>query len=217
MSHIELLLDGARELGINLTEEKLKLFSIYLKDLKKWNRVYNLTAIRDDKDIVIKHFIDSLSYLKAIPVRKGLKVIDIGTGAGFPGIPIKICHPEIILTLVDSSMKKTLFLKHICRVLGLANVEIIQKRAEEHMEVFGSSFDVLVTRALYKIKDLLKFGIPVLKSGGFLVISKGPVTEKELKETSKIISEIDVRFKDVINITLPHSNIKRNLIVFERY
>lgn len=217
MRPLDLLLKGANELGIDLTEEKLRLFSVYLKDLKKWNRAYNLTAIRDDKDIVIKHFIDSLSYLKAIPVRKGLKVIDIGTGAGFPGIPIKICHPEIILTLVDSSMKKTLFLKHICRALGLENVEIIQKRAEGLMEVFGSSFDVLVTRALYKIKDLLTFGIPVLKSGGFLVVSKGPVAEKELKETNKIMSEIEVRVKDVINITLPHSNIKRNLIVIERH
>lgn len=216
MRPLDILLRGSRELGIDLTEDNLRLFSIYLRDLKKWNRVYNLTALKDDKEIVLKHFLDSLVYLKAIPVRKGLKVIDIGTGAGFPGIPLKICHPEIALTLVDSSMKKTIFLKHICRVLVIEDVEIIQKRVEELVEVFGPSFDVLVTRALYKIKDLLRSGIPILKSGGIMLVSKGPAGERELKEAKDTITKAGATVKDIISITLPYSNLKRNLIVFER-
>ncbi len=217
MRPLELLLKGTKDLGINITEDQINLFSIYLRDLKKWNRVYNLTAIRDDKGIVLKHFIDSLSYLKAIPVRKGLKVIDIGTGAGFPGIPIKICHPDIVLTLVDSSMKKTLFLRHICRALSLEGLEIIQKRAEELKNDFESSFDILLTRALYKVNDLLSFGIPLMKRGGILVVSKGPSGEKEFKEANKMMVEMEARIKDIISITLPQSNIKRNLIAIERY
>lgn len=217
MRPLELLLKGAKDFGINITEDQISLFSIYLRDLKKWNRIYNLTAIRDDKGIVLKHFIDSLSYLKAIPVRKGLKVIDIGTGAGFPGIPIKICHPDIVLTLVDSSMKKTLFLRHICRALSLEGLEITQKRAEELKNDFESSFDILLTRALYKVKNLLSFGIPLLKRGGILVVSKGPSGEKELKEANKMMTEMEARIKGIINITLPQSNIKRNLIAIERY
>lgn len=217
MRHLELLLKGAKGLGINITEDQINLFSIYLRDLKKWNRVYNLTAIKNDKGIVLKHFIDSLSYLKAIPVRKGLRVIDIGTGAGFPGIPIKICHPDIVLTLVDSSMKKTLFLRHICRALSLEGLEVIQKRAEELKDDYESSFDILLTRAIYKIKDMLSFGIPLLKRGGIIVISKGPSGEKELKEANKMMAEAEARIKDIISITLPQSNIKRNLIAIERY
>ncbi|MEK6690533.1 MAG: 16S rRNA (guanine(527)-N(7))-methyltransferase RsmG [Nitrospirota bacterium] len=217
MRHLELLLKGAKDLGINITEDQINLFSIYLRDLKKWNRVYNLTAIKNDKGIVLKHFIDSLSYLKAIPVRKGLRVIDIGTGAGFPGIPIKICHPDIVLTLVDSSMKKTLFLRHICRALSLEGLEVIQKRAEELKDDYESSFDILLTRAIYKIKDMLSFGIPLLKRGGIIVISKGPSGEKELKEANKMMAEAEARIKDIISITLPQSNIKRNLIAIERY
>lgn len=217
MRHLELLLKGAKDLGINITEDQINLFSIYLRDLKKWNRVYNLTAIKNDKGIVLKHFIDSLSYLKAIPVRKGLRVIDIGTGAGFPGIPIKICHPDIVLTLVDSSMKKTLFLRHICRALSLEGLEVIQKRAEELKDDYESSFDILLARAIYKIKDMLSFGIPLLKRGGIIVISKGPSGEKELKEANKMMAEAEARIKDIISITLPQSNIKRNLIAIERY
>lgn len=217
MMHLELLLKGAKNLGINITEDQINLFSIYLRDLKKWNRVYNLTAIKNDKGIVLKHFIDSLSYLKAIPVRKGLRGIDIGTGAGFPGIPIKICHPDIVLTLVDSSMKKTLFLRHICRALSLEGLEVIQKRAEELKDDYESSFDILLTRAIYKIKDMLSFGIPLLKRGGIIVISKGPSGEKELKEANKMMAETEARVKSIISIALPQSNIKRNLIAIERY
>lgn len=215
MRPIELLIKGAQELGITLTEEKLRLFYIYLRDLKKWNRVYNLTAIRDDEGIVLKHFIDSLSYLKAIPARKGLSIIDVGTGAGFPGIPLKICHPEMILTLVDSSTKKTLFLSHICRILGFKDIKIIQKRFEA-IEDLGHSFDILVTRALYKIKDLLRYGIPILKPGGLIVVSKGPAFESEIREAEKEMAEGSAKVKDIISIILPQSNLKRNLIVFVR-
>jgi 16S rRNA (guanine527-N7)-methyltransferase len=216
MRHEGLLLKGAKELGIDLTEKKLSLFSIYLRDLKKWNRVYNLTAIKDNEGIILKHFIDSLAYLKVIPIRKGLRIIDVGTGAGFPGLPLKICFPEIDLTLVDSSIKKTLFLKHICRALGMVDPDIIQKRFEDLEKDFSSSFDILLTRALYKIKDLLKYGFPLLKSGGFIIVSKGPAFEKEIREAEKKMAEMGAKLKDIISLTLPVSNLKRNLIVIER-
>jgi len=216
MRPLDILRKGAQDLGINLSEEKLNLFSIYLKDLKKWNRVYNLTAIKDNEGIVIKHFLDSLSYLKAIPIKRGLRIIDVGTGAGFPGIPIKIYHPEIRITLVDSSMKRTAFLNHIIMVLGLKDIRVIQKRFEELQNDLGPSFDILVARALNNLKNLLRLGIPLLKGGGLMIVSKGPAFEKEIKEANKEMADRGVRLKDIINLTLPMSNLKRNLVVIER-
>jgi len=216
MGPLRLLSDRAKELSITLTDQQLSLFSAYLKDLKRWNRVHNLTAIRDDEGIVLKHFIDSLSYLKAIPLRKGLRIIDIGTGAGFPGLPIRIVRPEILLTLIDSSMKKILFLRHICRALGLEDIEIVQERFENLEGDFGNSFDILITRALSKVKDVLRYGAPLLKKGGLIVISKGPALETEVRSAEKDMLEAGARIRDIIDITLPGSNLKRKIIVFEK-
>ncbi len=121
----QLLVNGARELGIELSDSQVDACFQYLSELKKWNRKINLTAIRDDRDIIIKHFLDSFSFLKGFMPREGLRLLDMGSGAGFPALPVKIAHGEIEITMVESVKKKASFLRHIIRTLDLKGVEVL--------------------------------------------------------------------------------------------
>jgi 16S rRNA (guanine527-N7)-methyltransferase len=203
----ELLKEGLRELDIAFSEEQIHAFMVFLSELKKWNRAYNLTGIKEDKDIVIKHFLDSLLYLKAIP-EGAVKVADIGSGAGFPGIPVKIIRPEIGMYLIEPSGKKTAFLRHIVKNIGLDRIEVIEKRVEEVTSGrdLPSPVDLAVTRALFSIKEFIEKSSHIVKQGGTLILNKGPKVNEELK----IIK--DIRY-EIFICTLPLSGIKRNIIV----
>jgi 16S rRNA (guanine527-N7)-methyltransferase len=203
----ELLKDGLIELGFTPSEEQINAFMVYLSNLKKWNKAYNLTGLKNDEDIVIKHFFDSLLYLKAMPDGE-IKVADIGSGAGFPGIPIKIICPEIDMYLIESSGKKSAFLRHIIRELQLKKIKVIEKRIEE-IEVnqqIPLSVDVAVTRALFTVKDFVKKASHIVKQGGMLILNKGPKVKEELK----IIK--DIKYK-ILTVNLPLSDIKRYIVI----
>ncbi len=204
---VELLKNGFSELNLSLSENQIQSFIIYLGELKKWNKAYNLTRIVDDREIIIKHFFDSLLYLKALPGEE-IKVADIGSGAGFPGIPIKIVRPEIKMFLIEPTLKKITFLKHIIWKLGLKDISIIQNRIEKVRvnQDIEQPVDVAVTRALFGSRDFLKKTSHIIKKNGFLVLSKGPKTGEELKELK------DVRSK-IISVSLPLTDITRNIIV----
>ncbi|MBI5187921.1 MAG: 16S rRNA (guanine(527)-N(7))-methyltransferase RsmG [Nitrospirae bacterium] len=206
----ELIRDGLVELGLIPSKEQINAFMVYLSELKKWNKAYNLTGLRKDEDIIIKHFLDSLLYLKAIPDGK-IKVTDVGSGAGVPGIPIKIIRPEIEMYLIEPSRKKTAFLRHIIKQLGLKKIEVIEKRIEEIQES-GFSVDVAVTRALFNIKDFVKKASPVVREGGYFILSKGPKVKEEL---SKIKIK---RIKDItiFELSLPLVNTKRFIVMIEK-
>ncbi|GBE05433.1 MAG TPA: 16S rRNA (guanine(527)-N(7))-methyltransferase RsmG [Nitrospirae bacterium] len=184
MKSKQLLKKGLDELGISCSKEQINAFMTYLSELKKWNRAYNLTALKTDEDIIIKHFLDSLLYLKAVPART-LNIADFGTGAGFPGIPIRIIRPEIKLALVDSSGKKCAFLRHITRTLDLNEVRVLESRVEALAKEHKRSYDVIVSRATFKIKDFIKKACPYIKENGTLVLSKGPRVQEEIKEVEK--------------------------------
>ena len=203
----QLLKDGLIALGLPTSDEQIHAFSIYLSELKKWNKAYNLTGLKKDEDIIIKHFLDSLLYLKAIP-DGGIKVADIGTGAGFPGIPIKIIRPEISMYLIEPSGKKSAFLRHIIRLLQLRNINVIEKRIEEVKvnQELTSPVDVAVTRALFDIKEFIKKASHIVKKDGLLILNKGPKVKEELMGIEGMTYEILV-------IALPLSNIKRNIVV----
>ena len=203
----ELIKDGLRELGLTPSEKQINTFMIYLTELKKWNKAYNLTGLEKDEDIIVKHFLDSLLYLKAMPGGE-IKVADIGSGAGFPGIPIKIIRPEIEMYLIEPSRKKSVFLSHIIKKLQLKKIEVIEKRIEQIKGILESplSVDVAVTRALFSIKDFIKKVSHIVKQGGILILNKGPKVNEEIKILR------DIRY-EILTLNLPLSDINRNIVI----
>jgi 16S rRNA (guanine527-N7)-methyltransferase len=208
---IELLKNGIKELGLPCSEEQASAFMTYLSELKKWNRAYNLTALKTDADIIIKHFLDSLLYLKALPPGT-LKLADAGSGAGFPGIPLKIVRPEIVITLIESSGKKTAFLRHITRQLNLSGTNVIEQRLEHLGKEFEKGFDVIVSRATFCAADFLKMACPYVKDNGRLILNKGPKVSEELKVLEQACHEKVPAF-EVMTVHLPFADVQRNLIV----
>ena len=212
MTPRELLIAGTRELDISLSIDQVNSFFVYLAELKKWNRKINLTAITEERDAVIKHLLDSLSYLKGFSPAQGLRLLDMGSGAGFPAIPIKLAMPGISVTLVESVKKKTSFLRHVVRTLSLENVQIIDKRTHDLAEPFLLSFDVVTARAFAEMSASLEAGVPFLKHGGVKVLSRGP--EEAISE--QLMAKAGVALEKKIELTLPHSDYRRVIWVFRR-
>lgn len=211
MKTAELLIKGLKELDITCTEPQINAFLAFLSELKKWNRRYNLTALKTNHDIVIKHFIDSLLYLKAIP-EHCTKMADAGAGAGFPGIPIKIIRPEIEMTLIEPTRKKASFLRHIIRQLKLSEVDVLDKRIENLGIDYNEKFDVIVSRATFSIINFLKAADPFVKKSGILVLNKGPKVSEELNDLKRSPYPGSV-IRQVLQAQLPLLNIKRNIVV----
>ncbi|MEK6673432.1 MAG: 16S rRNA (guanine(527)-N(7))-methyltransferase RsmG [Nitrospirota bacterium] len=203
----ELLIKGFQELSLSYSDNQVIAFMTYLNELKKWNRAYNLTSLKTDEDIIIKHFLDSLLYLKAIPENR-LSIMDVGSGAGFPGIPIGIMRPENEIYLIEPSRKKAAFLTHIISTLRIDNVEVVEKRVEdlESMDV-----DIAVTRALFDIVDFCKKVSPVLDRGGNIILSKGPKVQEELKG----IEKEGLDFK-ILDTRLPLTDIRRFIVIVRK-
>jgi 16S rRNA (guanine527-N7)-methyltransferase len=189
-------------LGFRLTESQIEKFLTYLSELKKWNKKINLTAIEDDRLIVIKLFLESLIFTYGFKPDETKNILDIGTGAGFPGIPIKIVHPKIFFALLDSSRKKVAFLKHICRQLDLSGVECIAERAEDvaNQEKYKGYFDVVVSKGAAEIKNLLKVSLPLLKPNGLFITQKGDDLEIELKNAVEEMKKGKWVIKDIMEI-----------------
>jgi 16S rRNA (guanine527-N7)-methyltransferase len=203
----ELFRKGLKELGYIPETDRLNAFMTYLTELKKWNKAYNLTGLKKDEDIIIKHFLDSLLYLKVMPEGE-IKVADIGSGAGFPGIPLKIICPEMQMYLIEPSRKKAVFLSHIIRTLQLKKIEVIETRIEETKvnRELPLSVDVAVTRALFDIKDFIKKASHIMKQSGILILNKGPKVKEELKMIK------DIKY-EIVTVNLPLSDIKRHIVI----
>ena len=201
----QLLRDGIEELGFRYSEKQVDAFITYLEELKKWNRAYNLTGLKTDREIIIKHFLDSLLFARALPP-EALTLADIGSGAGFPGIPMKIMLPHLTVFLIEPTQKKAVFLKHICNKLQLENVEIMDKRIEDIKDL---NVDAAVTRALYSIREFVDKAKDILNKNGVLILSKGPGLEKELAELSK--DQLAGLSRE--DFVLPFEDIVRHLIV----
>jgi len=198
-----ILIKGLKELSLPYNMEQIQAFRIYLEELKKWNKAYNLTSIKKDEDIIIKHFLDSLLYLHAIPEGR-IEIMDVGSGAGFPGIPLKIMRPDIKLYLIEPSRKKAGFLMHMIKTLRLIDTEVIEKRIEV---ISGLKVDIALTRALFDIKDFYEKAHHLLKEDGRLIMSKGPGIREE-------IERIEGRYRfEVHKIRLPLTEIYRNIVI----
>jgi 16S rRNA (guanine527-N7)-methyltransferase len=203
----ELLKQGLKELGLVASDDKINAFMTYLSELKKWNKAYNLTAVKKDGDIVVKHFLDSLLYLKALPESE-IRIADIGSGGGFPGVPLKIIRPEMKVYLIEPSRKKCAFLRHVVRQLRLKNTEVIEKRIEEVRisQELSEPVDVAVSRALFDISKFVRKTAAIVKEGGVLVLNKGPRIKEELKALK------DIRY-ELLTVKLPMSQITRYILV----
>ncbi len=215
---LELLASGALELDLELSSAQLEQFDEFARMLVEANRKHNLTRITDPHDIVTRHYLDSLTCLSAREIDRGSKVIDVGTGAGFPGIPMAIARNDLKLTLLDSLRKRLTFLEEAARELGLTNVEMVHARAEDagrdraHREVF----DVAVTRALSRVKVIVELCLPLVKVGGCLIVQKSKDVEDELDEARAMMGQLGGRLAEVARLTIPHTDIKRCLVIVEK-
>lgn len=218
MNSIQTLLDGISELNIELNEEQKNKFIIYKKLLKEWNKKINITAITDDKEIDIKHFLDSLTPNITNLFEGEKSVIDIGTGGGFPGLPLKIVNPSLKVTLLDSLNKRIIFLNEVIKSLNLKDVKAIHGRAEElgRTVEYREKYHVCISRAVASLDTLSEYCIPFVKKGGYFISMKGPDVEKELEESKKAINILGGNIETVEKIMLPESNISHSLIIIKK-
>ncbi len=210
-----LLIEGAKTFGIDLDEKAIEAFGLYLNELLKWNQKINLTAIRSEKGIVLKHFLDSLSVYPYLPKRSF--ILDIGSGAGFPGIPLKIVHPTVEMTLIDSVRKKVDFQRHILRILGLKGTEAIHGRVQdkEILRDLGGRFDILLSRAFSDLQTLLALSLPFLKQEGTVIAMKGEVDDEEMRLITGT-EGTHYRLQKTVPLILPFSSFKRTILLFEK-
>lgn len=204
------------KIDINLDNEICNKLYNYMNLLLEWNEKINLTAITDEKEIILKHFIDSFTINKFI--NSGDIMLDIGTGAGFPGLPIKIIRPEVDVFLMDSLNKRINFLNEVIESLQLKNIEAFHSRAEEMAKnnKFREKFDVVTSRAVAKLNILLEYMLPYTKIDGKCLCMKGPNIEEEIKEAEKALKILGGEIEKIEKIILPDSNIERKIIIIRK-
>lgn len=204
------------DLNLMFHEKQLDQFYNYMNILLEENEKINLTAITDPEEIITKHFIDSLTIYKYIG--NASKIIDIGTGAGFPGIPLKIINPNLNITLVDSLNKRINFINMVKNYLNLTNIDIIHARAEEHAKQikYREKYDIATSRAVASLNVLLEYLMPYVKIGGKCICMKGSNIDEELKESTKAIQILGGKIEKIEEITLPNTDIKRNIIIIKK-
>lgn len=216
-SEIEVFYRGLDNLGIELSNEQMQQFIDYYELLIEWNKVMNLTAITDFSEVIIKHFIDSLTIVKIIKLTNE-KILDLGTGAGFPGIPIKIVFPETDITLLDSLNKRLLFLNEVISKLQLSKIITLHGRAEDYGKdaKYREKYDLCVSRAVAKLSSLSEYCLPyVIKDGYFISYKSGKIDE-ELEASQKAIKILGAKVDQVSEFILPDTDIERKLIILKK-
>jgi len=218
MSNGQILSEGLEQLGIKTDENKLKKLILFKDALLEWNEKINLTTITDEREIFIKHFIDSATCLKSGIIKPESKVIDVGTGAGFPGMVLKILRDDITMTLLDSLNKRIVYLEDTVAKLGLKQVDIIHGRAEEYgaKPAYREKFDIVLSRAVASLNVLCEYCLPFIKKEGCFLCQKGPSYDDELKEAEKAIKLLGGRLDNIEEHKLPYSDIKHYILVIKK-
>lgn len=215
--NIDLLVRGFKLFDIELTDKEISSFRHYYKMLIEWNEKINLTAIVDEREVVIKHFIDSVSVLPFFP--DGVKsLIDVGTGAGFPGIPVKIVRNSMNITLLDSLEKRVNFLNSVINETGLTGIHAIHGRAEDFGQdnEYRECYDVGIARAVSALPVLCEYVMPFVRVGGYFIAMKGANVKDEISEGEKAVTVLGGEVEDVKNFKLPFDNIERNVILIKK-
>lgn len=213
-----LLKEKMQGIKVSLDDEQLKQFHRFYEMLIEWNKVMNLTGITEYEEIVEKHFVDSLSIVKCLDMSCVNKIIDVGTGAGFPGIPLKITFPNIEVVLLDSLNKRIRFLNNVIDELGLINIYTIHGRAEDfaRKEDYREQFELCVSRAVANLSTLSEYCLPYVKIGGMFVSYKSGNIDDEMLESKKAVQVLGGRIDKIVKFQLPDTDIKRSLVKIEK-
>lgn len=204
--------------NIKLTAEQVNQFARYAEELVAWNAHTNLTAIADPDGVRVRHFLDSLSVAAAVPMTPGLRLMDVGTGAGFPGLALRIAFPDIYVTLMEATGKKVAFLDHVVRQLGLSGVKTLHARAEEagHMPAERAAYDVVVARAVARLPALVEYLLPLAKVGGCCIAMKGSTAQEEARDAAHAMNRLGGRLKRIDTVTLPGVHEPHHLVIIDK-
>lgn len=210
------LIKQLKKIDIEIDEEKVIKFYKYMNLLIEWNEKINLTAIIEPNEIILKHFIDSITILKDI--KDGSTVVDVGTGAGFPGIPLSIMNPTLKITLVDSLNKRLIFLQEVINELDLKNVELVHARAEEfgRNKKYREKFDIATSRAVANLATLSEYLLPLVKINGKVISMKAGNASQEIEDAKKAIKTLGGNINNIEEFNLPQSDIGRTIIIIDK-
>ncbi|MDK2919978.1 MAG: rRNA (guanine527-N7)-methyltransferase [Candidatus Petromonas sp.] len=218
MNNLDILKSGGSQLGLDIDDKMAQKFFVFKDLLIEWNKKINLTGITDEKEIIIKHFLDSLTCINTGVFRQDSKVIDVGTGAGFPGVPLKIYYEDLKLTLLDALNKRIKYLMEVCEKINLSNVQFIHGRAEDYgkKEEHRENYDIAVARAVADLSILSEYCLPFVKVNGFFVAQKGPNIDEEISKAKTAIKTLGGKVVNKIEIQLPYSDINHSLVIIQK-
>ena len=217
-SKFHILEDGCQAFGVTLTEKQIEQFEKYYELLVEWNKVMNLTGITEFDEVMQKHFVDSVAAAKYVEMEKINSLIDVGTGAGFPGIPLKIVYPHLQVTLLDSLNKRIKFLDEVVDNLGLTGIETVHGRAEDAAKKaeYREQFDLSVSRAVANLASLTEYCLPFVKVGGKFVSYKSVSVDEEIAQSKKAVYVLGGEIGKVEKFNLPESDMERALVIIEK-
>lgn len=218
MNNLDEFKEKSKKIDVELNEHQLKSFAKFMDFMIEWNDRVRLTSITEETEVIDKHFVDSLTALKAKVIKDHDKVLDLGTGGGFPGIPLKIINPTIDLVMLDSRLKKIEYLKEVIDAFELKDTVAIHGRAEDYGQLpnYREKFDIVVSRAVANLTVLSEYCLPFVKKGGYFIAMKGTKSDEEINEAKKAIKVLGGAIEEVIEFNLPETDYDRSIILIKK-